>query len=183
MYVYFWPRMMNIFCFRHRMYMEIYDWIKIYSIQHWADSLHCRSRILAEAHHLCCRPKRVYQLSEYYLKCSMVYLFESWASCQIRKIVGCACDGNAGNVFPATRVSDPDMHHGTCVTLVPWCMLGSLTSSFLWSRWRGKPSRQSQRMCNQQFYISGKRSIAVFFQQLHFWLVTFWKVYYLSSFL
>ena len=25
-----------------------------------------------------------------------------WASCHIRKIVGCACAGNAGNVFPAT---------------------------------------------------------------------------------
>ena len=25
------------------------------------------------------------------------------------------------------RVSDPDMHHGTCVTHVPWCMSGSLT--------------------------------------------------------
>ena len=24
-------------------------------------------------------------------------------------------------------VSDPDMHHGTCVMQVPWCMLGSLT--------------------------------------------------------
>ena len=24
-----------------------------------------------------------------------------WASCQIRKIVGCACAGDAGNVFPA----------------------------------------------------------------------------------
>ena len=24
-------------------------------------------------------------------------------------------------------VSDPDMHHGTCVTQVPWCMSGSLT--------------------------------------------------------
>ena len=24
------------------------------------------------------------------------------ASCQIRKIVGCACAGDAGNVFPAT---------------------------------------------------------------------------------
>ena len=23
--------------------------------------------------------------------------------------------------------SDPDMHHGTCVTHVPWCMSGSLT--------------------------------------------------------
>ena len=25
-------------------------------------------------------------------------------------------------------VSDPGIHHGTCVTHVPWCMLGSLTS-------------------------------------------------------
>ena len=56
-----------------------------------------------------------------------------WASYQIRKIAGCACAGNAGNVFPRRRfqrkpvVSDPGMHHGTCVTHVPWCMSGSLT--------------------------------------------------------
>ena len=55
-----------------------------------------------------------------------------WASCQIRKITGCACARNAGNVFPRDRlqrkllVSDPEMHHGTCVTHVPWCMSGSL---------------------------------------------------------
>ena len=56
-----------------------------------------------------------------------------WASYQIRKIAGCACAGNAGNVSPRRRfqrkplVSDPGMHHGTCVTHVPWCMSGSLT--------------------------------------------------------
>ena len=56
-----------------------------------------------------------------------------WASYQIRKIAGCACAGNAGNVFPRRRfqrkpvVNDPGMHHGTCVTHVPWCMSGSLT--------------------------------------------------------
>ena len=56
-----------------------------------------------------------------------------WASYQIRKIAGCAYAGNAGNVFPRRRlqrkplVSDPGMHHGTCVTHVPWCMSGSLT--------------------------------------------------------
>ena len=55
------------------------------------------------------------------------------ASYQIRKIAGCACAGNARNVFPRRRfqrkpiVSDPGMHHGTCVTHVPWCMSGSLT--------------------------------------------------------
>ena len=58
---------------------------------------------------------------------------EAWASYQIRKIAGCACAGNAGNVFPRRLfqrkplVSDPGMHHGTCVTHVPWCMSGSLT--------------------------------------------------------
>ena len=57
----------------------------------------------------------------------------AWASYQIRKIAVCACAGNAGNVFPHHRfrrkplVSDPGMHHGTCVTHVPWCMSGSLT--------------------------------------------------------
>ena len=51
----------------------------------------------------------------------------------MRKIAGCACAGNAGNVSPHRRlqrkllVSDPGMPHGTCVTHVPWCMSGSLT--------------------------------------------------------
>ena len=55
------------------------------------------------------------------------------ASYQIRKIVGCACAGNAGSVFPRHRlqrkplVSDPGMHHGTCITHVPWCLSVSLT--------------------------------------------------------
>ena len=58
-----------------------------------------------------------------------------WASYQIRNIAGCACAGNAGNVFPRRRfqrkplVSDPGIHHGTCVTHVPWCMSGSLACS------------------------------------------------------
>ena len=47
----------------------------------------------------------------------------SWAYYQIRKIA-------------PQRVSDPDIHHGTCVTYVPWCMPGSLTSGFLWSHRR-----------------------------------------------
>ena len=56
-----------------------------------------------------------------------------WASYQIRKIVGCACAVNVGNVFPRRwlqrkpLVSGPDMHHGTCVTHVPWCTSESLT--------------------------------------------------------
>ena len=50
--------------------------------------------------------------------------------------------GMPGTFSPPARASDPDMHHGTCVTHVPWCMPGSLTSGFLWSRWRGIRSRQ-----------------------------------------
>ena len=35
------------------------------------------------------------------------------------------------------RVSDPDMHHGTWVTHVPWCMAESLNNGFFWSQLRG----------------------------------------------
>ena len=45
--------------------------------------------------------------------------------------------GMSGTFSPPQRVSNPDMHHGTCVTHVPWCMPGSLTSGSLWSRWWG----------------------------------------------
>ena len=56
---------------------------------------------------------------------------QSWASYQICIIAGCAW--NAGNVFPHRRlqrkllVNDPGMHHGTCLTHVPWCMSVSPT--------------------------------------------------------
>ena len=80
---------------------------------------------------------------------------EGWTFCQIRKIAGWTCAVMPGTFSPPSRVSDPDMHHGTCVTHVPWCMPGSLISGFLWSRWRWKRSR---RMHNAQFYVSGKMS-------------------------
>ena len=67
--------------------------------------------------------------------------------------------GMPGTFSPPPRFSDPDMHHGTCVTHVPWCMPGSLTSGFLWSWWWGKRSRRSRRMRNPQFYVSAKRPI------------------------
>ena len=60
-------------------------------------------------------------------------MLRAWASYQIRKIAGCACTGNAGNVFPTTDfketaiVSDPGMHHGTCAMHVLLCMSGWLT--------------------------------------------------------
>ena len=65
--------------------------------------------------------------------------------------------GMPGTFSPSQWISDPDMHHGTCATHVPWCMPGSLTSGFLWSRCRRKRSRHSRRMRNSRFYVSGKR--------------------------
>ena len=82
---------------------------------------------------------------------SVLHILLKCASCQLRTIVGMP-----GMFSPTPRVSDPDMHHGTCVAHVPWCMTGSLTSGFLWSRWPGKRSR---RMCNPRCYVSGKRHI------------------------
>ena len=81
-----------------------------------------------------------------------------WASCQIRKIADCASAG-IGIVSSATAGCDPVMHHGTCVTHVPWCMPRSLASGFLWSWRRGKRSRHSRRMRNPQVCVSGKRPI------------------------
>ena len=67
--------------------------------------------------------------------------------------------GMPGRFSPPPRVSDPGMFHGTCVSHVPWCMPGSLTSGFHWSRRRGKHSQQSWRMRNPQFCFSDKRPI------------------------
>ena len=65
--------------------------------------------------------------------------------------------GMPGTFSPRPWVSVPHMHHGTCVTHVPRCMPGTLANGLLWSRWRGKRSRHSRRMCNPRFCVSGKR--------------------------
>ena len=65
--------------------------------------------------------------------------------------------GMPGTFSPSSRVSDPDMHHGTCVTHVPWCMSGSLTSGFLWSRWRGKTFPAFPAHAQPAMLLSGKR--------------------------
>ena len=86
----------------------------------------------------------------------------------LARYADCACTGNAGNVFPVPRVSDSGMHHGTCMTHVPWCMPESLTRGLLWSRWQGKRSRHSRRMRNPQFYVSGKKSMIIWiFHEYH----------------
>ena len=65
--------------------------------------------------------------------------------------------GMPGPFSPPSRFCDPDMHHVTYVTHVPWCMPGSLFSGFLWSQWQGKRSRHSRRMHNPRFCVSAKR--------------------------
>ena len=70
-----------------------------------------------------------------------------WASYQIRKIAGCACAGNAGNVFSRRRlqrkplVSDPGMRHARSVMHV----------GIAYPRWRGKRSRHSRRRRTRNF--------------------------------
>ena len=68
--------------------------------------------------------------------------------------------GMPGTFSQPSPISDPDMHHRTCVTHVPWCMAGLLTCGFLWTWWREKRSRHSRRMRIPQLYVSGKRPIA-----------------------
>ena len=53
-------------------------------------------------------------------------------------------------------ISNPHMHHGTCITHVPWCMLGSLTAL------AGKTFLAFQRVHDPEFYVSGKRPMKYF---------------------
>ena len=64
-----------------------------------------------------------------------------------------------GTLSPPPRVSNPGMHYGTCGTHVPWCMPGSLTSGFLWSRWWGKTFPAFPAHAQPPFYVFGKRPI------------------------
>ena len=62
------------------------------------------------------------------------------------------------------RVSDPDMHHGTCVAQVSWNKPVLLTNGFVWSQWRGKRPRHSRRMRNRNFtYLARHPYIVLYF--------------------
>ena len=83
-----------------------------------------------------------------------------WDSCQISKIAGCACAGNAGNVFPGSRpqtkprVSDPSMQHAsasrTCRDAC-WDCLSAVA---------GKMFPVFSVHAHPQFYVSGKRPMS-----------------------
>ena len=96
------------------------------------------------------------------LWCPCHVCMKAWASCQYNaRYVKFGVAHAPGMSSPPPRVSDPDMHHGTCVTHVQWCMPGLLTSGFRWSQWLGKRSWHSRHMRNPQFYVSGKRPIEI----------------------
>ena len=59
--------------------------------------------------------------------------------------------------MPGTFPRHRELAIPTCIMARAWRMPGSLTSGFLWSRWRGKRSRHSRRMRNPQIYVAGMR--------------------------
>ena len=119
--------------------------------------------------------------------------FIPWASYQIRKIAGCTCAGNAGNVSPRIRiqrkprVSDPGMHHGTCVTHVPWCMSGLLTcdggenvpgipgacAPAIWRIWQEAHVRKMGTGRNCWWYVTGCGTILILLQLTGTWILRF----------
>ena len=99
--------------------------------------------------------------TECYIKCVLMLVMMNGPLARYVKLRVAHAPGMPGTFSPPPRVSDPDMYHGTCVTHVPWCMSGSLTSDFLSSRWRGKRSRHSRSMRDPQFYVSCKRPMIV----------------------
>ena len=89
--------------------------------------------------------------------------FSEYSDFSIRTInIHAHAPGMRGTFSPLSRFSDPAMHHvhhDTCVTHVPWCIPGSLTSGVLWTLWRGKRSRHSRHMRYLQLDLSCKRPI------------------------
>ena len=67
--------------------------------------------------------------------------------------------GMSGTFSPPPRVSDPDIHHGTCVTHVRWCMPGSPTSGFVEVGDGEKVPGILGACTTRNFYVFGKRPI------------------------
>ena len=82
-----------------------------------------------------------------------------WTSYQISKIAGCACAGNAGNVFPNTdfkeTASQRSRHASRHVRHAHTVMHVGIANPW----WRGKGSQHYRRMRNPHFCVSDKRSM------------------------
>ena len=71
----------------------------------------------------------------------------SWASNQIRKIVGCECAGTAGNVFPRRRLQMEPLVSDPCVRDARAMMHVRI----VYPQWQGKRSRHSRCMRTRNF--------------------------------
>ena len=80
------------------------------------------------------------------------------ASCQIRTTAGCACAGDAGNIFPATDFKGNRwLATPACIPARAWRMSGSLTGG------NGENVPGIAGACaTPQFCVSGKRPIPLF---------------------
>ena len=67
--------------------------------------------------------------------------------------------GRSGTFSSPPRVSDPDVHHGTCVTHVPCWMSESLTRGFLWTQWRGNRSLHPGACTTRNFAYLVRRQL------------------------
>ena len=79
--------------------------------------------------------------------------------------------GMPGTFSSPPRVSDPDMHHGTCVTHVRWCLPGSLTSGLLWSQWRGNVPGIPGACATRSFTYPVRGPLARFYR-IHMWVIS-----------
>ena len=83
-----------------------------------------------------------------YIKKARVYAFVHGPLTGYIKLWVAHGPGMPGTFSLPPQVSDPNIHHGTCMTHVSWCMPGSLTSGFLLIRWRGKRFQHSRCLHN-----------------------------------
>ena len=101
----------------------------------------------------------------------------TWASYQIRTIVGCARAGNAGNVFPATDF------RGNRQLAIPACITARASRTCRDACWDRSPAGGGENVpgilgaCTTRCFVSGKKS--------HGWVITwllFWGYdYFLNA--
>ena len=105
-------------------------------------------------------------------------LYPTWASCQIHKIAGCACAGNAGDVFPATDFKrkplfiDHGLHHARALIHV-----GIANSRWLWKRSRHSATRKFTYLVRGQSLIHFNTNASWLWKLYWFLAETTWFVF------
>ena len=146
-----WPQcvnalfLFNCFMVRSSLMLVIYPMCPYTGARHWSNSSKAILKDmsvmgLTEPQQTITKPKAEFKTCSVLYTASLVVDGRVQASMGIVQqtfaIVGNHAPGMPGTFSTPLWVSYLDMHHGTCVTHVPWCMPGSLSSGFLWSRWR-----------------------------------------------